>query len=98
MELWRDEVTSGALEVAHWALEELGLAPQGPQFAPLLQAFEEASHSGRVRMIDGALTTLTRLDEAGVGCALICDTIILTVSPSPSRTATLSGVMPSASV
>jgi putative hydrolase of the HAD superfamily len=25
-------------------------------------------------MIEGALETLTRLDEAGVGCALICDT------------------------
>lgn len=74
MALWADEVATGAREVAHWALEELGLAPQGRAFEPLCRAFEEASHSGRVRMIDGALETLTRLEAAGIGCALICDT------------------------
>lgn len=74
MALWAEEVATGAREVAHWALEEVGLAPQGSQFEPLRKAFEEASHSGRVRMIDGALETLTRLEAAGIGCALICDT------------------------
>ena len=74
MELWAGEVATGAREVAHWALEEIGVDPQGLQFEPLLKSFEEASHSGRVRMIEGALTTLTRLDAAGIGCALICDT------------------------
>ena len=74
MALWAEEVATGAREVAHWALEEVGLAPQGSQFEPLRKAFEEASHSGRVRVIDGALETLTRLEAAGIGCALICDT------------------------
>jgi len=74
MDLWMREVASGARDVAHWALEELGIDPRGPQLAPLLQAFEEASHSSQVSMLEGALTTLTCLNEAGVGCALICDT------------------------
>jgi putative hydrolase of the HAD superfamily len=74
MDLWAQQVATGAREVAHWALEELDLNPHGDQFPPLLEAFEEASHSGEVRMIEGALETLTRLDEAGIRCALICDT------------------------
>ena len=74
MDLWASQVATGAREVAHWALEELELNPHGDQFEPLLEAFEEASHSGRVCMIEGALETLTRLDEAGIPCALICDT------------------------
>lgn len=74
MELWSGGVATGAREVAHWALEEIGLDPQGLQFEPLLKSFEEASHTSRVRMIEGALTTLTRLRDVGIGCALICDT------------------------
>ncbi|HKK51696.1 MAG TPA: HAD family hydrolase [Myxococcota bacterium] len=74
MDLWAKGVATGAREVAHWALEELDLRPQGPAFEPLLEAFEEASHSSRVLMIEGALETLTRLEEAGIGSALICDT------------------------
>lgn len=74
MELWASGVATGAREVAHWALEELELHPQGPAFEPLLQAFEEASHSGRVCRIEGALDILERLEAEGIGCALICDT------------------------
>jgi putative hydrolase of the HAD superfamily len=74
MKLWSGEVATGAREVAHWALEELGLDPHGDGFPPLLEAFEEASHSGRVCAFDGARDTLERLRTAGVGCALICDT------------------------
>ncbi len=74
MDLWAREVATGARDVAHWALEEVGVDPNGVAFAPLLRAFEEASHSGRVRAIEGAKETLDRLDAAGVGCALICDT------------------------
>lgn len=74
MDLWANQVATGAREVAHWALEELGMNPQGDEFVPLLAAFEEASHSGEVQMIDGALDTLNRLAEAGIRCALICDT------------------------
>ncbi len=74
MDLWTRQVATGARDVAHWALEELDLAPHGEHFAPLLEAFEEASHSGRVQMIDGALETLVRLEGAGIRCALICDT------------------------
>ena len=74
MDLWSRQVATGAREVAHWALEELGLDPHGELFEPLFESFEEASHSGEVCMIEGALETLTRLDAAGIGCALICDT------------------------
>ena len=74
MDLWSTQVATGARDVAHWALEELGLQPEGVGFGPLLSAFEEASHSGRVCEIDGARETLTRLRDAGVACALICDT------------------------
>jgi putative hydrolase of the HAD superfamily len=74
MELWATEVATGAREVARWSLEELGINPHGDQLEPLLEAFEEASHSGRVCTIDGALETLSRLDDAGIPCALICDT------------------------
>lgn len=74
MDLWASQVATGAREVAHWALEELKLDPAGEAFEPLLKAFEEASHSGEVRMIDGARETLVRLGVAGIGCALICDT------------------------
>jgi putative hydrolase of the HAD superfamily len=74
MDLWAGQVATGAREVAHWALEGLDLNPHGEQFEPLLEAFEEASHSGRVCMIEGALETLTRLEASGVHCALICDT------------------------
>ncbi len=74
MDLWSGQVATGAREVAHWALEELGLEPEGVGFAGLLQAFEEASHSGRVCEIEGARETLERLRDAGISCALICDT------------------------
>ena len=74
MDLWTREVATGARDVAHWALEEIGVDPRGEHFESLLEAFEEASHSGGVRAVEGALETLTRLDAAGIRCALICDT------------------------
>lgn len=74
MELWARGVATGAREIAHWALEALELGPQGEAFEPLLEAFEEASHSSEVRPIEGALETLTRLEAEGIGRALICDT------------------------
>lgn len=74
MSLWTREVATGAREVAHWALEELGLAPEGEAFPPLLEAFEEASHSGEVLPLAGARETLVTLEAAGIRRALICDT------------------------
>ena len=74
MDLWTREVATGAREVAHWALEELGIPPTDAAFDPLHTAFEEASHSGHVQAIDGARRTLECLRDAGIGCALICDT------------------------
>jgi putative hydrolase of the HAD superfamily len=74
MDLWARQVATGAREVAHWALEEIGVDPHGDRFEPLLVSFEEASHSGDVRMIAGALDTLERLAASGIRCALICDT------------------------
>ena len=61
MDLWARQVATGARDVAHWALEELGIAPEGDHFAPLLEAFEEASHSGRVELAEDAKRELERL-------------------------------------
>ena len=74
MDLWGREVATGAREVAHWSLEELGLEPTGPAFDPLRASFEEASHSGFVQPLEGARETLEALTARGIGCALICDT------------------------
>ena len=88
MELWAGEVATGAREVAHWALEEIGLDPQGSQFEPLLKSFEEASHSGRVRMIEGALTTPARRRAALSFGVLFATVVTLPVPWSPpSQTA-----------
>ncbi len=74
MHLWREGVASGASEVARWALAELGLADPHPALDHLVRCFEEASHSSRVRALEGARDTLVALREAGVRCGLVCDT------------------------
>jgi putative hydrolase of the HAD superfamily len=73
MQLWDEGVASGAPEIADWCLETLGVAGEGPR-AHLIAHFEEASHSGRVTALPGALHTLTALQRAGVRCGLVCDT------------------------
>lgn len=74
MQLWRAGVATGAHEVALWALDELGLHEPHPSLEHLVSAYEEASHSGSVTALDGAVETLDALTATGVGCALICDT------------------------
>jgi putative hydrolase of the HAD superfamily len=74
MELWRAGEATGAREVAHWGLAELGLHDPHPAIDHLVAVFEEASHSGRVLALDGARETLESLVAAGIPCALVCDT------------------------
>jgi putative hydrolase of the HAD superfamily len=74
MELWRAGEATGALEVALWGLEALGLVEPHPALEHLVSTFQEASHSGGVRPLEGARETLEALGQAGIPCALVCDT------------------------
>ncbi|MAE93900.1 MAG: hypothetical protein CL910_04505 [Deltaproteobacteria bacterium] len=74
MEDWEEGRASGAPEIATWALADLGLGEELAARAALVRDFEQASHSGRVLMVDGAGVLLQGLVGAGVRCALICDT------------------------
>lgn len=74
MDLWVEEVASGAAEIATWALAELGIEPDGVAYEHLVAHWQEASHSGRVLMLHGAQQTLAALRARGVRTALICDT------------------------
>lgn len=74
MRIWREGVATGAREVALWGLAELGLREPHPALEHLVESFQQASHSGGVRALDGARETLTQLSAAGVRCALVCDT------------------------
>jgi len=71
---WRRGVATGAREVARDGLVSLGIEPDGLPLAHLVREFENASHSGGVRALDGALDVLSALTDAGIGCALVCDT------------------------
>lgn len=74
MDLWRKGVASGAREVARWSMEALDIPLAEPVIAHLTERFQEASHSSDVAALDGAFETLSRLHEAGIPMALICDT------------------------
>jgi putative hydrolase of the HAD superfamily len=74
MRLWREGVSSGAAEVAVWALAELGLRDPHPALEHLTRSFEEASHSGSVQALPDARETLEALARRGVRRALVCDT------------------------
>jgi FMN phosphatase YigB (HAD superfamily) len=71
---WTCGVASGAAEVARDALEILGLSAEGAGFAALVTSWEEASHSGAVKAVDGSLAHLGFLSSAGVRLGVICDT------------------------
>jgi putative hydrolase of the HAD superfamily len=73
-ELWAAGVSTGARHVAEWAMRRLGAATEGAVFEVLVAHFEHSSHSGRVVPLAGAVETVERLREAGIACALICDT------------------------
>jgi len=74
MELWQAGEATGAREVAHWGLAELDLHDPHPAIDRLVASFEEASHTSRVLALDGARETLGALGDAGIPCALVCDT------------------------
>jgi len=74
MQLWASGVASGAKDVAHWALADLGVSPHGELLAPVVERFEEASHSSSVVALEQAAATLERITSTGVRCAVICDT------------------------
>ena len=71
---WTCGVASGAAEVPRDALEILGLSAEGAGFAALVTSWEEASHSGAVKAVDGSLAHLGFLSSAGVRLGVICDT------------------------
>ncbi len=74
MDQWRDGVQTGASEVAHDALERLGLVEPHPALEHLIREYREASHSGGVLALEGAERCLAMLARAGVRRALVCDT------------------------
>jgi putative hydrolase of the HAD superfamily len=71
---WVEGFATGAREVARWGLAELGLDMPHPAFERLVAIFEEASHSSRIRALDGARELLAALTHAGISSALVCDT------------------------
>lgn len=73
MTLWSDGRSTGAREIATWALEAVGVQ-RADVHAHLVDHFEEASHSGRVEALPGARETLVALRSAGIRRALVCDT------------------------
>jgi putative hydrolase of the HAD superfamily len=71
---WRDGVATGAPEIAAEVVAALGLGDRPHALRHLIDHFQEASHSGRVTALPGARETLEALANAGVRCALVCDT------------------------
>jgi putative hydrolase of the HAD superfamily len=71
---WAEGFSTGAREVACWGLAELGFDMPHPAFERLVAIFEEASHSSRVRAVEGARELLSALGRAGIPSALVCDT------------------------
>ncbi len=74
MDVWQSGCVSGAREVAHWGLAELGLDDPHPALEHLVRRFEEASHTSHVVALDGARSLLASLSRAGIPCVLVCDT------------------------
>jgi putative hydrolase of the HAD superfamily len=71
---WRDGIATGAHRIAVDALAGLGFRAPHPALEHLVREYEEASHSGQVRSLEGAGETLEALARAGVRRALVCDT------------------------
>jgi len=73
MDLWREEQATGAVEVARWSLEILGIELHGIVFAPLVDHWQQASHD-HVEALVGSRHLLQRLRSLGIRTALVCDT------------------------
>ena len=73
---WQVHDSTGAGEIARWALESMGLPDEVvADAAPDLQkVLAEASLASEMRELAGARATLERLERAGIRRALICDT------------------------
>jgi FMN phosphatase YigB (HAD superfamily) len=71
---WTHGIASGAPEIADDALASLGLRPPPAVREQLIHDWQEASHSGRVEAVEGAVETISALADAGLHMALICDT------------------------
>lgn len=73
VELWRNGIGSGPLDISRWALAALGLA-EAQLEEPLAAALAEASLAQEVVPLAGAVETLRALASDGVRLALVCDT------------------------
>lgn len=73
MDLWREEQATGAVEIARWSVEILGIALPGFVFDQLVQHWQQASHT-HVEALAGSLDLLQRLRSLGIHTALVCDT------------------------
>jgi FMN phosphatase YigB (HAD superfamily)/predicted kinase len=74
MDQWRVGIATGARDVAYDVVVALGVEAEAGIVENLVHHFQNASHSGRVQALDGAVETLRSLVRGGVRCALICDT------------------------
>jgi putative hydrolase of the HAD superfamily len=72
-QLWRRGLASGSIEMARWALEDVG-APSLERAARLAAEFEALTAQATHRALPDAQHTLRALAERGVRRALICDT------------------------
>jgi putative hydrolase of the HAD superfamily len=73
MDLWREEQATGAVEIAHWSLEILGIELHGIAFDRLVHHWQQASHT-HVEALAGSRLLLQRLCSLGIRRALVCDT------------------------
>lgn len=73
MDLWREEQATGAIEIARWSLELLGIELGGVAFERLVEHWQQASHT-HVEALVGSRRLLERLRRLGIRTALVCDT------------------------
>jgi len=73
MDLWRREQATGAVEVARWSLEILGIELHRVDLDRLVDHWQQASHED-VEALAGSRHLLQRLRSLGIHTALVCDT------------------------
>lgn len=73
MELWREGQATGAVEIARWSLEILGIELHRTALDPLVHHWQQASHT-HVEALAGSRPLLQRLCSLGIRTALVCDT------------------------
>ncbi len=70
---WRDGVSTGAVEIARWSLENLEIDNTELE-SRLVRRLQERALEREVCVLDGARDTLARLAGRGIRRGLICDT------------------------